>query len=451
MAYESKTEAEKGRFLYPGMRLPFWLLVTCFAAWGIGNNMTDPLVNVFQSIFSMSALQGSLVQFAFYGAYFLLAIPAAFINSRLGYKGGVLIGLGLASFGGLMFLPASKIMTYGVFIIALFALAGGLSILETSANPYILAMGPAHNATRRLNFAQMFNPIGSNIGVLLAATLILPNINAADKAERATWSAEKLHQVQTSELAAVTNPYLLLTGILIIILIGIAVIKVPPRRTIVSDKKAGIAVEKGLFGRLIKNGRYSFGVVAQFFNIAAQICIWTYTIHYVEETLGTSKAVAGQWLQASLICFLIGRILMVALMGRFDSRKLMVVMCSLGTILTLIAITAGGLVGCVCIVGLSLCISLLFPTIYGVALAGLGNDAKFGSAGLVMAICGGAIMTPIQARIIDLSSAQFSYIAVLVCFLVLVAYGCYVLFNKRVDQELKQAAIEDPEMVKLIK
>ena len=165
--------AKRG-FLYPGMALPFCLLVSCFAAWGLAGNMTDPLVKVFRSVFSMSNLQSSLVQSAYYGAYFCLAIPAAFINSRLGYKGGVLIGLVLAGTGGLLFIPAAYVMTYSVFLTALFTLAAGLSILETSANPFVMSMGPEHNATRRLNFAQAFNPIGSNLGVLLAALLILP-------------------------------------------------------------------------------------------------------------------------------------------------------------------------------------------------------------------------------------------------------------------------------------
>ena len=186
---------EKSRYLYDGMKLPFILLCVCFAAWGIAANMTDPLVKVFSKIFSMSTLQASFVQFSYYGAYFCLALPAAFINRRFSYKTGVLVGLGMAILGAFLFYPASQAMTFGFFLLALFTLAGGLSILETSANPFVIAMGPEHNATRRLNFAQAFNPVGTNIGVFLAATLILPRLNPATEAERAAMPAEALRTI----------------------------------------------------------------------------------------------------------------------------------------------------------------------------------------------------------------------------------------------------------------
>ncbi|MDO4613115.1 MAG: L-fucose:H+ symporter permease [Actinomycetaceae bacterium] len=433
------------RYLYPGMLAPFILLVTCFAAWGLAGNMTDPLVSVFGSVFSMSAFQSSLVQFAYYGAYFALALPAAFINAKLGYKGGVLVGLALAAAGGFLFFPAAKIMTYGIFILALFTLASGLSILETSANPYMMAMGPAHNATRRLNFAQSFNPVGSNIGVFLAATFILPYVNPATAEDRAAMSEAELLSTRSDELQAVMGPYLALACLYVILLIGIAVTKVPPRRAIVSDAKAGIVREKGLFMRLLRNKRYSLGVGAQFCNVAAQTCIWTYTIHYCTDHLGVTKAEAGTWLQVSLIVFLVGRFAMVAIMGKIDSRLLMIAMCSLGAILTCTAMVTANVVGAVCLVLLSACISLLFPTIYGIALGGLGDDTKFGSAGLVMAIVGGAIMPLIQGKLIDVTSAAFSYVVVFVCFVLIAAYGFYAIKNPAVvpDKDEDDVIVSD--------
>ena len=194
------------RFLHPGMRVPFVLLVTCFAAWGLAGNMTDPLVAVFGSVFSMSAFQSSLVQFAYYGAYFALALPAAWLNSRLGYKGGVLIGLGLAAGGGMLFLPAAGVMTYSMFLLALFTLAAGLSILETSANPYVMAMGPSRSATRRLNFAQAFNPVGSNLGVLLAALFTLPHVTPATAGARAALRPAALATLFSADPQAVMGP-----------------------------------------------------------------------------------------------------------------------------------------------------------------------------------------------------------------------------------------------------
>jgi FHS family L-fucose permease-like MFS transporter len=422
-------------FLHNGMRLPFLLIVVCFAAWGLAGNLTDPLVSVFGSVFSMSALQSSLVQFAYYGAYFALAIPAAWINSQLGYKGGVLIGLLLAATGGLLFLPASHLMTYSMFLVALFTLAAGLSILETSANPYVMAMGPRDNATRRLNFAQSFNPVGSNLGVLLAAIFILPHVNPASQEQRAELSQDALAQMQSAELQAVMGPYLTLAVLYIVIAIAIAMVRVPKRESLMADHKSDAPTLSGnRFGRLLKNRRYSFGVVAQFFNVAAQTCTWTFTLHYVTESLGVSNTIAGYWLQASLLIFLVSRFVMVGLMGRFDPRKLMTLMCVLGVTFSLIAVVSGNLIGAIALVLLSACISLLFPTIYGIALEGLGQDTKYGAAGLVMAIIGGALVPLLQGWVIDVTSAQVSYLVVAGCFLVIVGYGLYVQRHPRSDQ-----------------
>ncbi|MGR3449514.1 MAG: MFS transporter [Paracoccus sp. (in: a-proteobacteria)] len=216
-------------FVHPGMRLPFMLLVTCFAAWGIAANMTDPLVQVFSRIFSMTTLQASLVQFAYYGAYFLLALPAAFINRRWSFKTGILTGLGCAILGAFLFYPAAQAMTFGFFLAALFLLAGGLSILETSANPFVMAMGPEANATRRLNLAQAFNPVGTNIGVLLAATLILPQLNQASAADRAAMAPDALRAVRQAELQAVMTPYVGFAFVLLAIWVAIALIRMPTR------------------------------------------------------------------------------------------------------------------------------------------------------------------------------------------------------------------------------
>lgn len=424
--------SESPSFLHKGMLLPFILIVGCFAAWGLAGNLTDPLVSVFGSVFSMSALQSSLVQFAYYGAYFALAIPAAWINSRLGYKGGVLTGLFLAAAGGLLFLPATQMMTYTMFLVALFTLAAGLSILETSANPYVMAMGPRDNATRRLNFAQSFNPVGSNLGVLLAAVFILPHVNPATSEQRAALSQGALAQMQSNELQAVMGPYIALAILYIVIAIAIAIVKVPEHAALMADHKNNAPPLAGSrLGRLVRNRRYAFGVVAQFFNVAAQTCTWTFTLHYIIDSLGVSNAVAGYWLQASLLVFLISRFVMVGLMGRFDPRKLMTVMCVLGVALSVLAAVSGNIVGAIAIVMLSACISLLFPTIYGIALEGLGQDTKYGAAGLVMAIVGGALVPLFQGWVIDIASPQISYLVVAGCFLVIVAYGLYVQRHPR--------------------
>jgi FHS family L-fucose permease-like MFS transporter len=428
------TEDRKIPFLYDGMLIPFVLLVTCFAAWGIAANMTDPLVGVFRNVFSMTTVQSTLVQSAYYGAYFLLAIPAAFINSRFSYKVGVLVGLALAAVGGSLFIPAANVMTYGLFLAALFTLAAGLSILETSANPFVLSMGPEGNATRRLNFAQAFNPVGVNIGVLLAATIILPNISELSDSERDALSESERIALRSDELQAVMTPYVGLAILLVLIWIGIAFMKVPGqpvRATHEVDPRGS----KGRFMRLVRNKHYSFGVVAQYFNVAAQTCIWTFTILYVEQAVDATNTEQGRWLQASVLVFLVSRFVMVWLMGTFDSRVLMLTMTCLGVVLCAVVILSPNLVGAVAVVLLSACLSLLFPTIYGIALEGLGEDAKFGAAGLVMAIVGGATIPLIQGALIDATSPAVSFIVPAVCFMVIIAYTVYVLRTPRPIEE----------------
>ncbi|MGZ3217657.1 L-fucose:H+ symporter permease [Paracoccus sp. T5] len=417
-------------FVHPGMRLPFALLVTCFAAWGIAANMTDPLVQVFSRIFSMTTLQASFVQFAYYGAYFLLALPAAFINRRWSYRTGMLTGLGCAILGAFMFYPAAQAMTFGFFLMALFLLAGGLSILETSANPFVMAMGPEANSTRRLNLAQAFNPVGTNIGVFLAATLILPQLNTASATDRAAMAPETLRAVQQAELQAVMTPYVGFAFVLLAIWVAIAMMRMPTPREQVGDRARPLDFT-GTLRRLLSNRHYVFGVLAQFFNVAAQTCVWTFTIQYVLAALGGTEAQAGWYLQASLIVFLIARFVMVGVMGVIRPALLLAVMALAGTGLCVFAATGPGVAGVWAVVALSACLSLMFPTIYGIALHGLGDDTKFGAAGLVMAILGGALMPLVQGAVLDAQGAVLSYIVPGLCFLVVATYGAFDLRTAR--------------------
>ncbi|MFL5332397.1 MAG: L-fucose:H+ symporter permease, partial [Geminicoccaceae bacterium] len=367
----------KPGLVYPGLTVPFILLITCFAAWGSAANLTDVLVGVFRHIFNMSNFQSSLVQFAYYGAYFSLAIPAAFINKRFGYKTGVLTGLGLAAVGGLAFIPASRLLTYGFFLIALFILAAGLSILETSANPFVIAMGPPVSATQRLNLAQSFNPVGANIGVLLGAVLILPRITP--EAAKAGMSDQQLQQAQEKDLSLVLGPYTGIAAVLIVIWLLILFRKMDTP----AEASEGMEGSSGAFGRLWHNPHYRFGVAAQFFNVAAQVCTWSFTIQYAEFVVGVPKSHSGWYLQASLILFLISRFVMTYLLGIFRPTKLLFAMAALGVVFGLTAVFSQNMLGLIAVVGISLSLSLMFPTIYGVALQGLGEDTKFGAAGLV--------------------------------------------------------------------
>jgi len=412
--------------VYPGLTIPFVLLVTCFAAWGSAANLTDVLVGVFRHIFSMSNFQSALVQFAYYGAYFSLAIPAALINKRFGYKAGVLTGLGLAAIGGMLFIPASRLLTYGFFLVALFVLAAGLSILETSANPFVIAMGPPVSATQRLNLAQSFNPVGANIGVLLGAVLILPRITP--EADKAAMSAQQLQQAQEKDLSLVLGPYTGIAAVLILIWLLILFRKMT---TPAEVSEGGLEGAGGAFGRLWHNRHYRFGVAAQFFNVAAQVCTWTFTIQYAQDVVGVPTGRSGWYLQASLIVFLISRFVMTYLLGIFRPTKLLFAMGALGVVLALVGVLVPNMIGLIAVVGISVSLSLMFPTIYGVALQGLGEDTKFGAAGLVMAILGGAIMPLVHGKVMDEVGAARAFIVPAICLAVVAAYALFDLRSNR--------------------
>jgi FHS family L-fucose permease-like MFS transporter len=409
-----------------GMVLLFVALVLCFTAWGVAQDLTTPMVAGFKRIFDMSTFQASLVQLAYFGAYFLLALPAAFINQRFGYKVGILTGLALAALGAFLFYPASKIMTYEAFLVALFAMAAGCSMLETSANPYVLSLGPERTATRRLNLAQAFNPVGTNIGVLVASTMILPKL--ADPVDVGSLSAAELHTIRAGELGAVMAPYLGLGFLLILIAVAIASQKAPPIVEEFPDGDDHGGGAREMFGVLWRNKRYRYGVVAQFSNVAAQVCVWTYLIQYVGQALNGSLEQGGSYLQLSLLVFLASRFFMTWLIGRIRPTKVLAVLAFLAVGLCLFATSSPNMAGVIALVAVSFCLSLMFPTIYGVALKGLGPAAKFGAAGLVMAIVGGAIMPLVQGALVDSTSPAFSFIVPAGCFVVV---GLYALYDLR--------------------
>jgi FHS family L-fucose permease-like MFS transporter len=392
--------------------------------------MTDTLLAAFKKIMSMSDFQTSWIQLAFYGSYFCLALPAAIFIKRFTYKSGVLLGLGLFIFGALLFYPASITMNYFHFLGALYILAGGLSILETSANPYIIAMGPEETGTQRLNFSQSFNPIGSILGILLSKLFILSNLNQASAEERAAMSPAMLQQVQSEELNAVMGPYVAVAFILIIIWILIAINKRMPRSSDVSSKLNLIST----FKRLIKNRHYVWGVIAQFFYVGAQIGVWSFTIRYVMKELDLNEADASSYYMASLILFTVFRFICTGLMKFMTPRNLLLVLAIVAMACTGLVILSGGYVGVFALVTISACMSLMFPTIFGLAVLGLGEDTKIGGSGLIMAILGGAILTAIQGQVSDLTgSINLAYSVPLICFII-IAYYAAVASKKDIVQ-----------------
>ena len=426
------TGTQRIKLVPHGILWPFILLTSCFAWWGLANNMTDTLLAAFKKIMSMSDFQTSWIQLAFYGSYFCLALPAAIFIKRFTYKSGVLLGLGLFILGALLFYPASITMNYFHFLGALYILAGGLSILETSANPYIITMGPEETGTQRLNFSQSFNPIGSILGILLSKLFILSNLNQANAEERAAMSPDMLNQVQSEELNAVMGPYVTVAFILIIIWIMIAINKKMPR----SSDESGKLNLLPTFKRLVKNQHYVWGVVAQFFYVGAQIGVWSFTIRYVMKELDLNEADASSYYMASLILFTVFRFVCTGLMKFMTPRNLLLVLAIVAMACTGLVILSGGYVGVFALVTISACMSLMFPTIFGLAVLGLGEDTKIGGSGLIMAILGGAILTAIQGQVSDLTgSINLAYSVPLICFIV-IAYYAAVASKKDVVQSL---------------
>ncbi|MDZ7723487.1 MAG: L-fucose:H+ symporter permease [candidate division KSB1 bacterium] len=410
---------------------PFILLTSCFAWWGLANNMTDTLLAAFKRIMSMSDTKTALIQVVCYGAgYGLLAIPAAIYIKKYSYKSGVLLGLGLYSIGALLFYPAMLTASYLNFLGAIWILFGGLSILETAANPYIIAMGPEETATQRLNFAQSFNPIGSIMGVFISKHFILSKLNTATAAERAQLDVRELQSMQAGELHAVTMTYVTIGVILVITWILIAVNKKMPK----SGEAGDVSELKPIFKRLLHNRHYVWGVVAQFFYVGAQIGVWSFTIRYVMKELNlqsleynggdTPESIAASYYVASLVLFTGGRFICTWLMRTITPANLLTSMAIAAGALTLSVIYIGGAVGVYALVLISLCMSLMFPTIFGLAVRGLGDDTKIAGSGLVMAILGGAVLTQLQGLTSDWTgSINLAFFVPFACFAVITYYG----------------------------
>ncbi|NLB03218.1 MAG: L-fucose:H+ symporter permease [Bacteroidales bacterium] len=400
--------------------LPFVLVTSLFYFWGIANNMTDTLLSAFKRIMSMTDVQTSLIQLSFYGAYFCFALPAALFIKRFSYKSGVLLGLALYALGAMLFYPAGQAASYGFYLFAIYVLAGGCSILETTANPYILSMGSPETATRRLNLAQAFNPLGSITGILLSQYFILGELNSADATQRSQLGAEQLKLMQAGELDAVTTTYMGVGFVLLVILLIMVFSRMPKNAN--NDKSLKLGAT---FKRLIKNKIYSWGVVAQFFYVGAQIGVWSFTIRIVMQELGINEQSAASVYLLSIICFSVSRFIFTWLMRYIRPSRLLVYAAVADIICTAAVILAGGsgMFLIVMLVGVSVFMSLMFPTIYGIALDGLGEDAKIGASGLIMAILGGALLTPLQGKISDLAGINLAYIVPMLCFVVVLAYG----------------------------
>lgn len=419
--------------------LPFILITSCFALWGFANDITNPMVKAFSKIFRMSVTDGALVQVAFYGGYFAMAFPAAIFIRRYSYKAGILLGLGLYAVGAFLFLPAKMLGEYGYFLLAYFILTCGLSFLETSANPYILSMGTEETATRRLNLAQSFNPIGSLLGMYVAMNFIQARLNPMDSDARAQLNDAEFEALKEADLSVLITPYVAIAAVILLMFLIIRFTKMPKNGDQSHDIRFGATMK-----RLIHLPRYREGVIAQFFYVGAQIMCWTFIIQYgthyfmLEGMDERSAEVLSQRYNIyAMVLFCCSRFICTFILRYLNPGQLLMILAICAGFFTLGVIGLENRYGVYCLVGVSGCMSLMFPTIYGIALEGLGDDAKFGAAGLIMAILGGSVLPPVQASIIDLGSVggfpavNLSFVLPLICFIVVAAYG-FRTFRRKV-------------------
>jgi len=420
--------SEKTKVVEKKYLLPFILITSLFALWGFANDITNPMVAAFKTIMEISNAKASLIQFAFYGGYATMAIPAALFVQRYSYKKGIMLGLALYAVGALLFWPAAQFQVFGFFLVSLYILTFGLAFLETTANPFILSLGSKETSTRRLNLAQAFNPMGSLLGMFVASRVVLAALesdkqrNAAGELIFSSLDEATKAAMRANDLLIIRDPYVALGIVVIIMFTVIAFVKMP------QTGQTNHIQPMQSFRRLIKNKVYREGVIAQVFYVAAQIMCWTFIIQYADN-LGIDKATAQMYNIVAMSIFLASRFISTALMKYVNSRKLLMLF-ALGAIVSISgAIMVEGMLGLYCLVATSAFMSLMFPTIYGIALSGVGDDTTLGAAGLVMAIVGGALMPPLQGSIIDMgkigshSAVNVSFVLPLICFIIIAAYG----------------------------
>ncbi len=466
---------ENHRVIPKGILWPFILLTSLFFAWAVPNNLTDTMLAAFKRIMSLSDTRTAWIQVACYLlGYGCFAIPGALFIKRFSYKSGVMLGLGMYASGAFLFYPAMLVsqgnigIGFFMFLFAIIVLFAGLSVLETSTNSYVCAIGPEATATQRLNFAQSFNPFGAITGVVISQVFVLSQLNTMGPAERAAIPADELAKIQGTELNAVTTTYLAVGIVMVTILLMIFFTKMPYLKE--DDKKLDFS---GTFRRLIKNRNYTWGVVAQFFYVGAQIAVWSFIIRYVMQQLNfdavitslganpsvneiiselrnvepvaagfynfidwagldpllprTPEQAGATYYIMSLILFVIGRFVCTGLMKFFKPRVMLTALGIFAAVLCIVAIYGNGFIGVYALMGVSGSMSLMFPTIYGLGISGLEEDTKIGGAGMVMAIAGAAVLTQIQGIVSDQAgSIKLAYWVPAFAFLVVAAYGVLV-------------------------
>ena len=415
----------------------FILITSLFALWGFANDITNPMVAAFQTVMELSATKASMVQFAFYGGYATMAVPAALFIRKYSYKSGIVLGLSLYATGAFLFIPAAAYQEFTYFCLSLYILTFGLAFLETTANPFILSLGSKETSTRRLNLAQSFNPMGSIIGMSVASFIVLPQLisdrrNAAGEIIFPSLSDAEKAGIRLHDLAIIRDPYVAI-GLVVVALLVIIILTKMPQTNIQGEKISNVQTLKNL----VNNKIYREGVITQMFYVAAQIMVWTFIIQYADN-IGINKATAQMYNIAAMAMFITGRFISTFLMKYVNSSLLLACFAIGAGCASLGAIFIEGIAGLYCLVCISIFMSLMFPTIYGIALENVDSkDTTLGAAFLVMAIVGGALMPPLQGMIIDrkeiagMAAVNVSFVLPLICFIIVMIYGLRTYFFRK--------------------
>ncbi len=394
-----------------------FILVTClFFLWGFAHNLDPILIPHLKKSFTLTNTQATLIDSAVFIAYFLMALPAGFIMKRFGYKAGIIVGLLLFSAGSFMFLPAADHQSYNYFLIALFVIACGLTILETAANPYAAALGDPSTSTQRLNFAQSFNGLAAALAPVIGARIILTKGHSDIELNAMTDAAKQI--ALASEAASVKMPYAILGIVLILVAVLFALVHLPK-----IQQSTGHVASKNIF-HAFKHKHLTWAVVAQFFYVGAQVTVFSMFILYAEKAALLQQVDAADYLGACGIAFLIGRFLGTFFMKFVAPQKLLALYASINTLLCIIAIAASGMVTVYAIIGICFFMSIMFPTIFSLGINQLKGDTEYGSSLIIMSIVGGAILPRFFGMISDSTgNIQLGYIVPLVCFLVIIFFG----------------------------
>lgn len=416
-----------------GYGLPFALVTALFFLWGIPNNLNDVLIRQFMKSFTMTRFEAGLVQSAFYMGYFILAVPAALLMRKLGYKAGFLIGLALFSIGCALFWPAAIAARYSFFLLALFVIASGLSFLETASNPFIAQLGDPQTSAQRLNLAQAFNPLGAITGALVGTVFIFSGIELRPDEVARLQAQHQYGAYLHSETMRVVAPYLALSVLTLLMLVLIAVVRFPAalRETEQAESSGGsLAV-------LLRQRHFLFAVVAQFAYVGAQVGTWSYLIPYIQTYVHQPEKVAGYFLTVTLILFGIGRFFSAWLMRRVMPSRLMTVYASLNAALAALGVLLPGWAGVSALVLTSFFMSVMYPTIFAQGIRGLGANTKLAGSFIVMSIVGGAVLTPVMGFLSTRSGGvALAYIVPLIAYLLIAFYALMDIRLMRTENPL---------------